>query len=119
MVCASRIHRIPAIFARSSVHLVGGLPTLRLPLRGHHSRTFLPQRPSVLRAIYLAHCHLSLAILSLGYVGNLGFPADIFISDTITQGNSKDGRFRYPLDDFKPFVEDHCERPRLEILIFF
>ena len=35
---------------------------LRLPVRGRHSRTFQPQRPSVLRAMCPAHYHLSLAI---------------------------------------------------------
>ncbi|KAI8427260.1 hypothetical protein MSG28_014853 [Choristoneura fumiferana] len=30
--CAFRIHRDPAILTRSSLHLVGGLPTARLPL---------------------------------------------------------------------------------------
>ncbi|KAJ8707552.1 hypothetical protein PYW08_010804 [Mythimna loreyi] len=48
---------------RISVHLVGGVPTLRLPVRDCHSRTFRPYRPSVLRAICPAHCPLSLAIL--------------------------------------------------------
>ena len=47
----------------SSVHLVGGLPTLRLPVRGRHSRTFLPHRLSVLRAMWPAHCHFNLQIL--------------------------------------------------------
>ncbi|KAJ8706287.1 hypothetical protein PYW08_010913 [Mythimna loreyi] len=57
------VHRIPTTLVRSSFHLVGGLPTLRLPVRGRHSRTFRPQRPSVLRAMCPAHCNLSLAIL--------------------------------------------------------
>ncbi|KAI8423733.1 hypothetical protein MSG28_012764 [Choristoneura fumiferana] len=39
--CAFRIHRDPAILTRSSLHLVGGLPTARLLVRGRHSRTFL------------------------------------------------------------------------------
>ena len=47
----------------SSVHLVGGLPTLRFPIRGRHSRTFLPHRLSVLRAMWPAHCHFSLQTL--------------------------------------------------------
>jgi hypothetical protein len=40
--CAVFIQRLPATFTRSSVHLVGDLPTLRLPERGRHSRTFSP-----------------------------------------------------------------------------
>jgi hypothetical protein len=38
--CAALIQRLPTTFTRSSVHLVEGLPTLRLPVRGCHSRTF-------------------------------------------------------------------------------
>ncbi|KAJ8728177.1 hypothetical protein PYW08_016562 [Mythimna loreyi] len=49
--CAVRIQRLPATFARSSVHLVWSLPTERRPVCGRHSRTFPPQRPSVLRAM--------------------------------------------------------------------
>jgi hypothetical protein len=52
--------RLP--FTRSSVHLVGGLPTLRYSVRGRHSRTFPPQQPSVLLAMWHAHCHLRSAI---------------------------------------------------------
>ena len=37
---ASRIQRIPATLICSLVHHVGSLPTLRLPVRGRHSRTF-------------------------------------------------------------------------------
>jgi hypothetical protein len=59
--CATLIQRLPATFTRSSVHLVGGLPTLRLPLRSRHSRTFPLQRPSVF-AMCPAHCHLRSAI---------------------------------------------------------
>lgn len=36
-----------------SVHLVGGLPTLILPVRGRPLKTFWPQRPSVLRAFII------------------------------------------------------------------
>ncbi|XP_062529425.1 uncharacterized protein LOC119629498 [Bombyx mori] len=49
---ATCIQRDPALFIRSSVHLVGGRPTLRLPVRGRHSRIFLPHRPSSLRAMW-------------------------------------------------------------------
>ena len=35
----------------------------RLLVRGHHSRTFPPQRPSVLRAMWPAHCHFNRQIL--------------------------------------------------------
>lgn len=45
---AARIHCFPAIFVTSSIHLVGSLLTLRFPFRLCHSRTLLPQRPSVL-----------------------------------------------------------------------
>ncbi|KAJ8708754.1 hypothetical protein PYW08_010136 [Mythimna loreyi] len=40
---SASIHRIPATLTRSSVHLVGGLPKLRLPARRRHSGTFRPQ----------------------------------------------------------------------------
>jgi hypothetical protein len=56
--CAALIQRLPATFTTSSVHFVGGLPTLRLPIRGRHWRTFPPQRPSVLLGMYPAHCHI-------------------------------------------------------------
>jgi hypothetical protein len=56
----------PHIAASRDLHqIVGppcGLPTLRLPVRGRHSRTFPPQRPSVLLAMCRAHCHLRSAI---------------------------------------------------------
>ncbi|KAL0880485.1 hypothetical protein ABMA27_002895 [Loxostege sticticalis] len=45
----------PAALIRSSVRLLGGRPTLHLPVRGLHSRIFLPYRLSVLRAMCTAH----------------------------------------------------------------
>ena len=41
---ASRIQRIPVILIRMSVPLAGELPTLRVPVRVRHSRTFRPRR---------------------------------------------------------------------------
>lgn len=45
------IHWIPAVFKRSSIHQVEGCSTERFPVHNLHSRTFLSQQPSVLRAI--------------------------------------------------------------------
>uniref|UniRef100_A0A2H1VUH2 SFRICE_008709 n=1 Tax=Spodoptera frugiperda TaxID=7108 RepID=A0A2H1VUH2_SPOFR len=59
---ATGIQRLPANLIRSSVHRMGGHPMLCLPVRSLHSRTFLPQQPSVLRAKCPAHCHFSLLI---------------------------------------------------------
>ncbi|KAI8435451.1 hypothetical protein MSG28_003754 [Choristoneura fumiferana] len=36
--CAFRIHRDPAILTKSSLHLVGGLPTAHLPTKGQHTQ---------------------------------------------------------------------------------
>lgn len=44
--------------SRLPVHLVSGCPTLRLSICGLYSRTLKPQQPSVLRALWTAHCHL-------------------------------------------------------------
>ena len=60
---AYRSQRLPATLMRSSVHLVGGHPTLHLPTRNRHYRTFLPHLSSVLRAMYPAHCYFNLLIL--------------------------------------------------------
>ncbi|KAI8423074.1 hypothetical protein MSG28_014159 [Choristoneura fumiferana] len=48
---AAYIHREPVALTRSSFHLVGGRPTLRLPIRGLHSRAFPPKRPPVCQFI--------------------------------------------------------------------
>lgn len=44
--------------SRLPVHFVSGCPTLRLSICGLYSRTLQPQQPSVLRALWTAHCHL-------------------------------------------------------------
>lgn len=41
---ASYVHQLPATLAISTVHLVGGLPTVRLSVYGGHSRILLSQR---------------------------------------------------------------------------
>jgi hypothetical protein len=56
------IQLLPAVLRKSSLHLAWGRPTLRLPRRGLHSRTRLPQRLSVRRLIWPAHCHFSMLI---------------------------------------------------------
>jgi hypothetical protein len=53
---------LSAVLRISSLHLARGRPTLRLPRRGLHSRTRLPQQLSVLRLIWPAHCHFSMLI---------------------------------------------------------
>lgn len=45
-----------------SLHIVEGLRTLHLTVRGRHSKSFRPHRVSVLWAIWPAHCLLSLVI---------------------------------------------------------
>lgn len=42
---------------------MGDLSTLHLPVCGRHLKTFLPQRWSVLQAMWLVHGHFNLAIL--------------------------------------------------------
>ncbi|CAH2241017.1 jg4087 [Pararge aegeria aegeria] len=53
------MQRLPATRSMSSVHLVGGRPMLRIPVRGCHSSTLGPQRPSFLRTMCPVHCHFS------------------------------------------------------------
>ncbi|KAI8423547.1 hypothetical protein MSG28_012639 [Choristoneura fumiferana] len=67
---ARRIQLLPAAFRRSSLHLAGGRPTLRLPSRGLHSRTRLLQRLLILRQIWPAYCHFNL-LICLSYVDDL------------------------------------------------
>jgi hypothetical protein len=55
------IQLLSAVLRKLSVHLAWGL-TLRLPRRGLHSRTRLPQLTSVLRLIWPALCHFSMLI---------------------------------------------------------
>lgn len=59
---AFRIQSLPTIWIRSSIYLVGWLPTLQRPVRGFHSRTFVPHRLSVRWHIGLAHFHFFQAI---------------------------------------------------------
>ena len=67
---AARIQLLPATFRRSSLHLAGERPTLRLPKRGLHCRTRLLHRLSVLRQICPLHSPLPLQLTySSGYVG--------------------------------------------------
>jgi hypothetical protein len=54
--------RQPSCVNRHSTWHESGHLTLRLPRRGLHSRTRLPQRLSVLRLIWPAHCHFSTLI---------------------------------------------------------
>ncbi|KAL0858937.1 hypothetical protein ABMA27_011361 [Loxostege sticticalis] len=49
----------PATLTRSSVQRAAGRPTLRLPVRGLHSRTRLFHRSSVLRQTWPAHHYVS------------------------------------------------------------
>jgi hypothetical protein len=49
-----------SVLRKSSLHLA--CPTLRLPRRGLHSRTRLPQRLSVLQFIWSVHRHFSMLI---------------------------------------------------------
>jgi hypothetical protein len=51
---------IGLLLRKLSLHLAWGRPTLRLTRRGFHSRTRLPQRLSVLRLMWPAHCHFSM-----------------------------------------------------------
>lgn len=78
-------------FTMSSVHRVENLLKLRLPVRGHHSWTLWPHRLPVLRAICLAHRHLS------DYIGDFGSSADLFITDSITQWNTEHSYVQCPL----------------------
>jgi hypothetical protein len=59
---ATRIQLPPAVLRKSSLHLAWGGPTIHSPRRGLHSTTRLPQRLSVLRLIWPAHCHFSMLI---------------------------------------------------------
>ena len=60
---ATLFHLLPATLRSSSFHLAWGRLSLRLPIRGLHLRTRLPQRSLVLWLIWPAHCHFSLLIL--------------------------------------------------------
>ncbi|CAH2269525.1 jg19073 [Pararge aegeria aegeria] len=62
----------------SPVHLVGGQPTLRLPVRGRQSSTLGPQLPSVLRAMCPPHCHFSFATRSA-----MSVTLDLITRDTL------------------------------------
>jgi hypothetical protein len=59
---ATRIQLLPAILCKSALHMDWECPTLSLRRPGLHSRTLLPQRLSVLRLIWSAHCHFSMPI---------------------------------------------------------
>lgn len=50
----SRSHNL----TKSSLHLRGGLPILRLPVCRPHSRTFRSHRPSILRPMYVSHVYM-------------------------------------------------------------
>jgi hypothetical protein len=60
---SSGTRTMPAVPRKLSLHQAWGRPTLRLPRFVSHSRTLLPQLLSVLRLIWLAHCHFSVLIL--------------------------------------------------------
>lgn len=114
--CASCIPRIPATISRSSNYLVGGLSTLGLPVCSRHSRSLLPYRPSILRAIYRAHCLLSLVILRAMF-----FTFALLLSltsDLISQGNSEHSPLFCPLSDLEPSYKAHSKQPRLSIVIY-
>lgn len=61
---ATGTHRLPAAITMSSVHLVASLPVYRLPVRGRHSKSFPPQRLSVLRAMRPVHRHFNFHIFT-------------------------------------------------------
>lgn len=65
-------------------HLAKGISHAAFPVHGLLSRTsriFLPQQPSVLRAIFPAHCHFTLP--PLGYLGDWSLSTDLLISNSI------------------------------------
>lgn len=53
-----RMHCLPMVFRRSSLHLTDGHPTTRLLSRGLQLRACLPHRLSVLSQTWPAHCHV-------------------------------------------------------------
>lgn len=57
------LNRVPSTLTWSSLHFVGSLLTLQLPVRERHSRAFRLHLPSVPLAIQLAHGNLRLAIV--------------------------------------------------------
>jgi hypothetical protein len=88
---ATRIQLLPAVLRKSSLHLAWGRPTLRLPRRGLHSKTRLPQRLSVLRLIWPAHCYFSMLIRCAMSVSSL---PDHLVSDSIPHRNPEHSSFR-------------------------
>lgn len=56
---------LPAMCIVSSAQHAGRCPTLRLPARGLHSRTFLPHRLSIFWPMWPAPCYFSLIILKV------------------------------------------------------
>jgi hypothetical protein len=73
-----------------------GLPTPRHPVRGRHSRTFPPQRPSVLRTMCPAHCQLSSAIQRA-----------ISVRKTLLKGIFRDFRMWVIMGLFMVSLSDH------------
>ena len=94
---AFRMLGIPATFTRSSAHLVGGLPSsgTRLPLPNFPTSSVVSPASNAPRPLPLKFGNSS------SYVGRFRSSADLFISDSITQGNSEYSPLNCPLDDFK------------------
>lgn len=53
------IHRLPAMHLRSLDQRIGGSLTLRLPVFGLHTRTFVPHWLQVLRQMWSAYCYFN------------------------------------------------------------
>jgi hypothetical protein len=94
----------PAVLRKSSLHLAWGRPTLRLPRRSLHSRTRLPQRLSLLRLIWPAHCHFRILIrCAMSVTSSL---PDHLVSDSNSQRNTEHNSFHSSLCDPELAISD-------------
>ncbi|CAH2213348.1 jg23155 [Pararge aegeria aegeria] len=99
--------------ALTSVQRAGGCPTLRLPIRGLHSRTSSSPTTDMTRPLPLQLAY------PLSYVGDLGSSTDFVVANSIPKRDSQHSSLHSALRNFKFVDQVDCQCPRLRSLCHF